>query len=236
LKIKEAYSHLRDLANDDPNLSVQVAARFALHKLGDTTLTKDLEKFALNGDPRVRRNVALVLGMLGEKSALNTILPVLKNDPDPLVRQQAFEAMWRLGDDEALKPLVALTASAYADDKIIGLLALAAPQRRIVREHVRGLLAGDDVHTEVTLVAARAMGMLGSDEGFKIALDATRSSDPNQRFLAAIALGSIGRPDAQDPLRTLLSDPQPNVQLAAASAVLELNKPGVGSQGSGVKG
>ena len=111
-----------------------------------------------------------MLGLLGETSAPDSILrPMRKLDADPLVRQQALEAMWRLGDEEALKPLVALTASRYADDKIIGLLALAAPRRQLVREHVRGLLAGDDVHVEVTLVAARAMGMLGSDEGYKIA-------------------------------------------------------------------
>jgi HEAT repeat protein len=237
LKLKEAYSALRDLAADDPNGSVQVAARFALHKLGDTALSHDFEKLAKHNDPRVRRNVALALGLLGEKSALTTILPVLKLDIDPLVRQQAYEAMWRLGEESALTPLVALTASAYADDKIIGLLALAAPKRTIVREHVRGLLAGDDVHVEVALVAARAMGMLASDEGYRIALNGAAAADPNQRFLAALALGAIGRNDAQEPLRKLLSAPEPNVQLAAASAILQLNSQGsgAGSQGSGAK-
>lgn len=223
LGIRDGYPSLRRLAGD-PDANVQVAARFALHKLGDARLTHDLEKLAQSEDPRVRRNVALALGLLGEKSAIRTILRVLRSDADPLVRQQAIEAMWRLGDDEALKSIVALTASGYADDKIVGLLALAAPRRQIVREHVRGLLAGDDVHVEVTLVAARAMGMLGSDEGYKIALDAARSRDPQQRFLAALALGAIGRPDAQDDLRRLLADPEPNVQLAAASAALQLAK------------
>jgi HEAT repeat protein len=87
------------------------------------------------------------------------------------------------------------------------------------------LLAGEDVYTEVSLVAARAMGMLGSDEGYKIAADATKSQDPQQRFLAAVALGAIGRTDAQDELKRLLADPVPNVQLAAASAVLQLTRP-----------
>jgi HEAT repeat protein len=87
---------------------------------------------------------------------------------------------------------------------------------------VRSQLAGDDVYLEVSLVAARAMGMLGSDEGYAIARDAATSKDANQRFLAALALGAIGRPDAQDDLRRLLSDPEPNVQIAAATAVLQL--------------
>ncbi len=222
LGVKEAYPALAKLAADRDR-NVQVAARFALHKLGDHRRTHDLEKFAVDNDPRVRRNVALVLGLLGENSALK-ILQVMRIDLDPLVRQQAIEAMWRLGDEGALNSLVALTASGFADDKIIGLLALAAPRRQMVRGHVRGLLVGDDVQTEVGLVAARALGMLGSDGGYKIATDGARSSDPQQRFLAALALGAIGRRDAQGELRRLLADTQPNVQLAAAAAVLQLNK------------
>lgn len=225
LGLKEAYPVLRSKL-EDPDANVGVAVRFALHKLGDTRRSHDLEDLARSTDPRVRRNVALALGLMAEPSAISKILRVLQFDPDPLVRQQALEAMWRLGDQDALKTLVALTASGYADDKIIGLLALAAPGRQIVREHVRGLLAGDDVQLEVSLVAARAMGMLGSDEGYKIAQDAAHSRDPQQRFLAALALGAIGRSDAQDDLRRLLADPEPNVQLAAASAVLQLNRKG----------
>jgi HEAT repeat protein len=79
------------------------------------------------------------------------------------------------------------------------------------------------VQVEVALVAARAMGMLGSDEGYGIALQGAKSQDPQQRFLAALALGAIGRTDAQEPLRGLLTAQEPNVRLAAATAILQLN-------------
>jgi HEAT repeat protein len=223
LGLKQAYPKLKLLAND-PDASVDLAALFALHKLGDTTRSQEIGRAALSQDATVRRNAALVLGMLGERSAIDRILRRLRVDEDPIVRQQALEAMWRLGDQDAIKPLVALTASQYADDKIIGVLALAAPRRQLVREHVRGLLASDAVQLEVSLVAARAMGMLGSDEGYAIAKDAVGSKDPQQRFLAALALGSIGRSDAQDELKQLMADPIPNVQLAAATALLQLQQ------------
>ena len=218
LRVAQARPALVRLA-EDPDSVVAVAARFGLHKLGDHRLTHDLERFAVSDDPRVRRNVALVLGLLGERSALK-ILRVMRVDLDPLVRQQAIEAMWRLGDEDALKALVALTVSGYLDDQIIGLLALAAPGQQRVREHVRALLTTD--YPQVNLVAARAMGMLGSDEGYRIAQDGAASRDPQQRFLGALALGAIGRSDAQDELRKLLGDAEPNVQLAAASAILQL--------------
>jgi HEAT repeat protein len=223
MKLSDALPALRRMA-DDPNPNVRVATLFALHKLGDRRRSQELVRLARHEDPQVRRNVVLALGLLGEKSAIEKVLRPLRGDPDALVRQQVLEAMWRLGDEESIKPLVAMTASAFADDKVFALLALAAPRRQLVRQHARALLAGEEVQTEVTLVAARAMGMLGSDEGYKIATDATRSQDPQQRFLAAVALGAIGRTDAQDELRRLLSDPVPNVQLAAASAVLQLGK------------
>ena len=75
---------------------------------------------------------------------------------------------------------------------------------------------------EVQLVAARALGMLGSDEAFKVAMDGARSLDVNQRRLAARALGDIGRPEARDALVTMLKDTDADVRLAAAAAILRL--------------
>jgi HEAT repeat protein len=40
--------------------------------------------------------------------------------------------------------------------------------------------------------------------------------------MAALALGDIGRSDAQDELKSLLKDRDPGVRLAAATAVLQL--------------
>jgi len=74
------------------------------------------------------------------------------------------------------------------------------------------------------LVAARAMGMLGSDEGYVIAQKGATSSDANQRVLAALAFGAIGRSDTQDMLRKLLADKDANVRIAAATAILQLKE------------
>ena len=75
-------------------------------------------------------------------------------------------------------------------------------------------------------MAARALGMLGSDDGYGVALLGAKATDPErgprQRHLAALAFGAIGRTDAQDVLATLLKDPIPDVRLAAASAILQL--------------
>jgi HEAT repeat protein len=64
--------------------------------------------------------------------------------------------------------------------------------------------------------------MLGSDEAYMLAANATRSSEWQQRHLAALALGAIGRADSQDRLEPLLRDPELDVRVAAATAILLL--------------
>ena len=225
LKLAEAREPLLGMV-DDPNKHVGIAVRFALHKLGITDHSHDLEETARDPSPGVRGNTALALGLLGEKSALK-ILRVLRLDPHPAVRQQASEAMWRLGDPAAKDDLLALTVSTYADDQMVGFLALAGPRNPEVRKYVSSGLTAD--YREVSLVAARAMGQLGSDEGYGVALQGAKGGSATQRFLAALAFGAIGRTDAQPVLRDLLKDKDPKVRVAAAAAVLQVGAAGEAS-------
>jgi HEAT repeat protein len=204
---------------NDNDQHLRIACIFALHKLGVTDYSHDLEKTAVDDEPGVRGDTAFVLGLLGEKSGLK-ILKVLARDPDPVVRQRAWEAMWRLGDNDYVDELVGLSMSRFADDQQLAIMALAAPRNTSVREAVRTCLTAD--HVETSLVAARAMGMLGSDEGYGLAQKAARSNEGRQRFLAALAFGAIGRTDAQGTLRALMKDKDKRVRVAAATAVLEI--------------
>jgi HEAT repeat protein len=227
-RLADARPQLEAMADvNDPHL--RIAVIFALHRLGVTEYSHDLEQTATNPEPGVRADTALVLGLLGEPSALK-ILKVLARDSNPVVRQVAWEAMWRLGDQSRVDELVGLTISKYADDQMLGLLALAAPRNETVREHVRTGLTSD--HTETSLVAARAMGQLNSDEGYGVALKGAQSGEGRHRFLAALAFGAIGRTDAQPVLRNLLKDKDQRVRVAAAAAVLEIASAG----GAGLAG
>jgi HEAT repeat protein len=218
LKLSEAHQKLLELV-DDPDKAVQIGARFALHRIGDTRYSHDLEQYARSLDPVVRGNTVMVLGLLGEKSGLK-ILRHLQSDPKPGIRLQVAEAMWRLGDEDALDTLVAATVSYYADDQIIGVTALAARNDLRVTEHIRAKLVGQ--FPEVGLAAARALGNMGLDDGYAVATKGAESVDPRQRALAALALGAIRRSDAQPVLRKLLAAPEEPVRLAAATAILQL--------------
>jgi HEAT repeat protein len=220
IKLVDAYPILRTMA-DDPDIQVEVAVRFALHRLGDTRLSHDLERFAASTDPHVRGTVAQVLGFLMEPSA-SKMLHTLVEDPQSAVRIQAAGALWKLGDEKGLEDLVAYAISAYPDDQMVALVALAQPRDQRVIQHVRGELQGD--YLEVSLAPARALGMLGSDEGWTIAVPAAKSKDPRRRLLAALAMGAIGRSDLQEDLKPLLEDPEPTVRISAAMAILQLRE------------
>jgi HEAT repeat protein len=218
LNLRLAYQPLLAMVSDS-DLRVRAAVRFALHRIGDARFTHDLERYATDPDPKVRACTAQMLGLLGERSAIKILLTML-HDVQPAVRIQAAESLWRLGDDRGEYDLVGFTISAYPDDQIIAIQALAEPRDRSVLGHIEGLLVND--YAEVSLAAARAAGMLGSDEGWTIAIKGAHSADARQRIMAAMALGAIGRSDLQPRLAELMKDDSAQVRLAAATAILQL--------------
>ena len=173
-------------------------------------------------DPHVRGTTAFVVGLLTEPSAAK-MLTTLLADRSPAVRIQAAEALWRIGNQRGLEDLVAFSISGYPDDQMIALHAIAETGDQRVIQHIRGQLDSD--YVEVSLAAARALGMFGSDEGWNIAVPAATSKDPRQRSLAALAMGAIGRSDLQGYLKGLIADKEPEVRISAATAILQLHGP-----------
>lgn len=229
LRLTETAQMLHKLAyEEDP--SVRLAARYGLHKLGDTTLTQELASYGLTDDRiAVRGNAVMLLGMLGEPSAIKPLRSRMK-DPSSTIRLQVTEAMWRLGADEALEDLVSRSISPFADDQTIAIFALSErrqmgeEQRRNVINYIRGFLVAN--FPEVELAAARALGNMGKDDGFGVALKYADSNETRQRVLSAMAFGDIGRSDAQSVLKKMLEeDKTGEVRLSAAASILKLKPP-----------
>jgi HEAT repeat protein len=219
LRLRLAYQPLLVMVQD-PDKRVRAAVIFALHKMGDTRYSHQLETLSVDPDLRVRASTAQVLGLLNEPTASRVLIPMLF-DHVASVRLQAAEALWRLGNEEGLKDLVAGTVSAYPDDQIIALIGIAEPRDPRVLGNVVGLLTSD--YPEVALAAARAAGMLGSDEGWSVAVPRAHSSDTRQRAMAALAMGAIGRSDLQPYLAGMLKDSDTYVRICAATGILQLH-------------
>lgn len=219
-RIRAAHRRLLEMV-DDESVDTQVAVRFALHRLGDYRRSHDLEVFAKDPRTSVRANTAMVLGLLEEPTAVR-ILRYLRRDPEPAVTLQVAESLWRYGEMDGLESLVAASQSAFPDLQIVALLGMVGPRDHRVIEHVRSQLTAE--HIEVQLAAARALGMLGSDQGYAIAQQAVRERSPRLKVLAALVFAEIGRTDAQPILAPLLDDPDPDVRLSAALALLLMDR------------
>jgi len=198
----------------------RVAAVFALHRLGERQFSQYLVDASRAEDAVVRGHAALALGLTGEPSAAEVLRPMLI-DKDATVRLMAAEALWRLGDEAGRKALLEWSVSAFVDDNVIATLALGAHRDPSVIAVLQGKLTDD--YEEVRLAAARALGRIGSDAGYGVALRLAGAEDARQRGMAALALGDIGRLDAQPVLARLLrEDPSADVRLHAAAALLQL--------------
>lgn len=218
LKFSDLRPMLYRLAYDtSPN--VRLAARYGLHKLGDTTLSQELINPGLLDERKeVRANAIMLLGMLGEPSAIKPLKQM--RERNGVVQVQIVDALWRLGDRSVLDDLVAGTISGDPGEAILAILALGSQNTPEVADHIRGVMISE--YAEVALAAARALGMLGFDDGYGVAMKYAKSADVRQRHMAALAFGDIGRSDAQARLKPLLEDKEPEVQIAAATAVMKL--------------
>ncbi len=221
---------------EDGDHSVRVAALFALHRLGDMTRTGRIAGYLLDDkEPTVRRNAALLLGLLGEAGAVKVLAKAMK-DTDPGVRHHALEAMARLGNEEARQELSFMANAGVGSEEVFALNALAATRNPLCQDMFLYKL-GSAAHLETKLAAARGLGRLGSDDGFNVALAAlhvnrARTGDPDDppearvlrvKQLAAAALGTIKKVDALPALKNMLDgEPDPRVQVSAARAILEI--------------
>lgn len=219
LRIAQAKPRLLELVSD-PDASVQIGSIYALHRIGDVRFSKGLEQALHSNRPEVRANAALALGRLGEPTAKRILKQPLK-DTSVEVRLQAAEALWRLGQQQGLEYLVAASISQHPAHQMVALMGIAGRRDPSVAGHVRIGLESD--YVEVKLVAARALGILGEQDGYALAMESLRSPESRQRYLAAMALGAIGRAEARDALAGLLNDANPDVRLAAASALVQLS-------------
>ena len=219
----------------DPNESVQAAAILALTRCGTQTNPTPLAKMILSQSAELRGNTAMVLGELGNKSALimlkeATRQPMSRANPAAvrIVNLQIAEAMVQLGDQSEIEPIHAALFFRSDQSECIELACEIAS-----RLHDQGSLpmlqrlveadGGDIRPIEIRLFAAIAACKIMQSPPIGLAgLGVSCSHDPNVRVrtLAAKLLGVVGGADTESVLSRLLRDREPEVQVAAAGSIL----------------
>lgn len=220
---------------NDTNLSVRLAAGYALERMGDGRFVNWYDQVLMGEDVTLASQACMLIGKLGNtqlrKDSKKQLWQALrKHSQDAPVRLQAAEALARLGDQEILRKLLVFAGSGYADDRMIaisGLEALGGTQA----EAMLTALA-DDPQLEVRLTAIRALGRNIGDKDFNLVTRSLRHIDEQGdkiatarvRGLAVLALGSFAQPKDGSLLYAAMADEYPTVRVAAAKATIEFLK------------
>lgn len=228
-------AHLAYPMLHDGSPSVQAAAIYALHRCGERVDLNPLAEMLRSSNPEVKANAALVLGELGNRSAIPMLRSAVGRDMSrvssaraQVVDLQIAEAMVKLGDDRQLEVIrAALFAPAEQGEivafacQIVGRLgdvrALPNLMQLALREGERQLPA------EVRMAATLAIAQIDSVEApLEVPLGYVRSDQFQLRAQAALTLGAgPGGSQTQNALRRLLGDQNPMVQVFAAGGILQ---------------
>ena len=218
----------------DASSLVGLAAAFAAYRCGDTAQGRVLVN-ALNDHPdeNVRAEAAHLIGLLEEPRAakrLWTAERVKANERSHKVLVQIYTALARLGDANAVIRLIDYAQGAPAT-RVMALQGLAEAGDDQARDALLYRLGPEEDYLMNRLLAARALGRLGSSAGFELAMESTSytATDPNDpaeamrvRANAALALGEIGDPRALSVLQRMAEGNDPRVQVAACYAICRI--------------
>jgi HEAT repeat protein len=221
----------RELADDartrlaDPDASVRAAARFALARCGQPVSLTPLSGMLASPEPATRANAAMLLGMLGDRSAV-PMLKELAATPMTrasavqiaLVRLQVAEALVQLGDEAALDAIRSGLYSPFDEVRVLAVTLMGKLGDRRMESALAELL--DKPPVELQIAAAASLARLARPQALPVLRTAAESKLTAVRAQAAFALSHFPGDEPRALRQALLHDPEEQVRLAAAAAVL----------------
>jgi HEAT repeat protein len=233
-KIEEQHGRVsdRELAGLQATLnqcrSVAAAALFALRQCGQNVDATPLATMLASEDLKLRSNVAMLLGLMGDPSAISMLKDLSKTpatresgESQGLWRLQVTEALARLGDPDAVGPLRAAVYSKISEVRVQAVELAGELADRALVPALQRLTVDKEVESiELSLAAAVALAQLGDPRGLTLMQKAAQSDTEQLRSFAAKGLGLVREPEAARTLAVLLGDKDEHVRLSAAAAVL----------------
>ncbi|MFM1831936.1 MAG: hypothetical protein RLZZ461_252 [Planctomycetota bacterium] len=219
----------------DDSESVRAATIFALRSLGEGVDPSPLASMVQSEDPEVRGNATMVLGMLGNPSAIPLIESSLGQGmrlQNPMrvriTELQAAEALVALGKEEDVEPIRAALFAPVEQGELTVLACdmLGRLEDQQARPMLMRLLLAEGNQRrppEIRVAAAGALFRLPApwEPGLeKVLLEQVGAEDPRLRVQVAAALRQVPGEEAGRALDRMLADADPLVRIASAGAIL----------------
>ena len=229
--------------------SVYCGVVYAMHRMGHPEQTGRLGKLLFHEGPVVRANAAMVMGRLGEPSAIAPLRSLYEDEQKINVKLQALESMARLGDAWSMDKIESHAIDPFPVAKLVALRLMSElGARRTVMPLCSSIVSSQHQQPQARVLAAGAMARRGTVTDYAYDLCLTSAGDPagvmkaamggaydartadpmmatTLRRLAVISLGWMKRTHAVDVLEELLDDPDGGVRVGAAMSILRLLGP-----------
>ncbi len=204
----------------DRSPSVRAAALFAVRACGRDTDLRELPTLLVDKSSTVRRNTAMVIGLMGEKSAIHmlrdlsrvsmhTVHPV----EQMINRLQIAEAILLLGDDKELDTVRAGAYSRSVEVRVLAITILGNVKDLAMIEAFPPMLQDETI--EVRLAAATTLAKLGRDDGLDVILEGANFDAEDVKNSVLAFLGKVAEGPSVAAFRRLVGDPSEQHRVAA---------------------
>ncbi|MBD3191564.1 MAG: hypothetical protein GF308_13025 [Candidatus Heimdallarchaeota archaeon] len=213
-EVTEAHTLLKDILLTDHLTIMRKTAAQALGDLNDPVAIPALiEGLKINNDPAIIGEIAISLGKLEAKEAVEPLIAALENN-DGEVREHAVDALGLIGDPCAIKPLIKRLKEDPEDwvrgqaADALGLIGDPQALEPLI-ETLR-----NDVGIGVSMKTAKALGRLKDPAAVDPLIDfLNQGQNDETRRAITFALGEIGDKKAADVFLELLeNDTDPTVR------------------------
>lgn len=208
--------------------SVRAAGLFAVYQTGGDVSLTPLGSYLASADPALRGNVAMLLGFLGDRSAVGLLeeaalrpLRMAGDHAGSLARVQVAEAVAKLGGEQGVDTLRAAMFSQSHETRVLAIEAIGNVGDRSMEGAMSEIVRERRQNLELRLAAGRALAIWGRSDAFELAIESAGNREPMFRLWSARILGLIDRDEGVATLVRLLEDSDPRVRLTAARAILE---------------
>lgn len=171
--------------------------------IGDKNDIEFLLQFINEDDDFTRRSVLRTLGTIGDASAYDPLIKILKSDNDITTRKIVVWSLGKIGDPRAIDSL----------------LEAIKPENASIRDNLAKSLGSfgemsypklkpmlDSADPLCRYVATEALGFYGNKESITPLLKKLTDKDPEIRSVACLSLGLLKEKTAVEPLITLLKN------------------------------
>ncbi len=212
---------LRCVEDQDP--SVRAAAMYAARRCNQEVDISEMAEMLGAPNPSVRSNTVMLLGLMGESSALPMIdamakVPMPNQRVDKLrqaiVRIQFAEAQFILGDQEAISPLRAAAFSEFDEVRVLAVTMLGRLRDASAETALMAIIERRDQPIELRLASVEAVSHIGGRAAIKELLEqskfvnqACQSDNPVLRSQSVITAGALDSARSRIYLELLPSDP-----------------------------